>query len=69
MEPIMRRFAIALGLTVFAAALGCKHIGGKCDCQAHPGDAAPQMITNPHPSAPVISPAPLAIPPANRPAN
>lgn len=52
MEPVMRRLAVILGLTLVAATLGCKHIGGKNDCQAHPGDAAPLPITNPYPSAP-----------------
>jgi hypothetical protein len=53
MVPIMRRISFLLGLTLLVASIGCKHVGGKCDCNAHPGDAAPHTITNPHPSAPV----------------
>jgi hypothetical protein len=56
MEPVMRRLAAILGLTFLAASLGCHHIGGKCDCQAHPGDAVPVPITNPYPSAPANVP-------------
>ena len=50
----MRRF-IAL-MCVFAAlvaALGCQHIGGKCDCGYNPSDYPISGPTNPHPSAPV----------------
>jgi hypothetical protein len=63
MEPVMRRFATVLGLTLLAASLGCKHVGGKCDCQSNPGDAVPLPITNPYPTAPVPSALP-AIPPS-----
>lgn len=54
----MRRF-IALGV-VFAAlvaALGCQHIGGKCDCGYNPSDYQITGPTNPHASAPVVRPA------------
>jgi len=54
----MRRIAFALGLAILAASLGCKHVGGKCDCQSSPADATPHTITNPHPSALVPAPAP-----------
>jgi hypothetical protein len=54
----MRRIALILGLMLLVS-VGCKHVAGKCDCQSHPGDAAPQMITNPHPAAPV----PTTLPP------
>lgn len=53
----MRRIAIALSLMLLAATLGCHHVGGKCDCQAHPADGAPHSITNPYPSG-VVAPAP-----------
>lgn len=62
----MRRIALILGLTLLAASLGCKHIGGKSDCQSHPGDAAPHVITAPYPSAPVVLP---ATPPIVKPGN
>jgi len=55
---VMRRIALILGLMLLVS-MGCKHVAGKCDCQSHPGDAAPQMITNPHPAAPV----PTTLPP------
>ena len=58
----MRRIALVLGLTLLAASLGCKHVGGKCDCQSHPGDAAPQAITPPYPSAPVVPAVPAKLP-------
>lgn len=55
----MRRY-IAL-MSVFAAlvaAVGCQHIGGKCDCGYNPSDYQIQGPTNPHPSAPVLKPVP-----------
>ena len=61
MVPVMRRIAAILALTLLATSLGCKHIGGKCDCQSHPADAAPHAITNPYPSAPVVITAPSGI--------
>lgn len=54
----MRRIALTLCVTLLAAAVGCHHIGGKCDCQSHPGDGAPYTITNPYPSAAVTPAAP-----------
>ena len=62
---VMRRISLVLGLTLLAASLGCKHVGGKHDCLSHPGDAAPQAITPPYPSAAVI----VATPPAPKPGN
>jgi hypothetical protein len=59
MVPVMRRF-IAL-MSVFAAlvvALGCNHIGGKCDCGYNPNDYPIGAPTNPYPSAPVVKPVP-----------
>jgi hypothetical protein len=35
----MRRFIAILGLVVLSA-VGCHHVGGKCDCGPTPGDAA-----------------------------
>ena len=51
-----RRILLACVLSFLAAGLGCQHVGGKCDCQAHPADAVPLPITNPYPSAPVVAP-------------
>jgi hypothetical protein len=46
-------------LGLLAAALGCQHVGGKCDCQAHPADAVIPGPTAPYPAAP----APGTVPP------
>ncbi len=48
-----RTIATFTMLGLFGAALGCQHIGGKCDCGAHPSDAQPVPIGNPYPYAPV----------------
>jgi len=60
-----RRIAIVSVLGLLATGFGCRHIGGKCDCQANPADGVPLPLTNPYPSAPVpgFAPSP-AIPPA-----
>ena len=53
----MRRY-IAL-MSVFAAllaALGCQHIGGKCDCGFNPND---YPITGPTPPYPTVPAKPL----------
>ena len=53
MVPVMRRrIAILSVLGLLGAGLGCQHIGGKCDCQAHPSDAVLPGPTNPYPTAP-----------------
>ncbi|HEY2787570.1 MAG TPA: hypothetical protein VGJ05_21620 [Fimbriiglobus sp.] len=53
----MRRIAVlaAFALTMVVG-LGCKHIAGKCDCTAHPDDAAIYTPGNPYPV--VTPPAP-----------
>jgi len=59
MVTVMRRF-IAL-MSVFAAlvaALGCHHVGGKCDCGYNPSDYQITGPTNPYASAPVAKPTP-----------
>ena len=35
----MRRIIAILGVLVLGT-IGCKHVGGKCDCGSSPGDAA-----------------------------
>ncbi len=47
---------------VFAAGLGCKHVGGRCDCTNHPGDATPLPPSNPYPT--VGTPVPATATPA-----
>lgn len=55
MVPVMRRrIAILSVLGLLGAGLGCQHIGGKCDCQAHPSDAVLPGPSNPYPTAPVV---------------
>jgi hypothetical protein len=57
MVPVMRRY-LAL-MPVFAAlvaALGCCHVGGKCDCGFNPNDYPVHAPTDPYPTAPVAKP-------------
>lgn len=57
----MRRYIVLMGvLAVLVAALGCRHVGGKCDCGYNPADYPIQPPVNPHPSAP---PAPVKVVP------
>ena len=56
----MRRFfALIPVAAALVAALGCQHIGGKCDCGASPNDAVPNPIVTPYPAAPVVKPVPV----------
>lgn len=65
MVPVMYRRITMMGvLGLLAAAFGCKHIGGKCDCGANPADAVIAGPTNPYPAAPVLSAVPAPIPPS-----
>ncbi len=63
----MRRTAtIAAVLGVGLAGLGCRHVGGKCDCGAHPADAVVTAPPAPYPAHPVTvssSPLPSAVAP------
>ena len=53
----MRRYITLMSaFAVLVAALGCQHVGGKCDCGYNPSDYQITAPTNPHPSAPVIKP-------------
>lgn len=54
----MRRYiALMSALAALVGALGCQHIGGKCDCGYNPSDYQINAPTNPHASAPVAAPA------------
>jgi hypothetical protein len=68
MDPDMhRRMMMTAVVGVLAAGFGCRHVGGKCDCGAHPADAVVQTPTPPYPTAPApsLTPgAPTPIPPA-----
>ena len=62
----MRRYIPLMGvLALLLAALGCQHIGGKCDCGYNPSDYPIAGPTNPYPSAPVVKPAPPKLPGGN----
>ena len=55
----MRRYIALMGVfAALVAALGCQHIGGKCDCGYNPADYEIHAPTNPHPAAPVLKPIP-----------
>ena len=49
-----RMIAMMTVLGGLAAGLGCKHIGGKCDCGFHPSD---YPIAAPTPPYPAVVPA------------
>jgi hypothetical protein len=52
MVPVMSRRIAMMALLggLIAAGLGCRHIGGKCDCQSNPADAVMQGPTPPYPA-------------------
>jgi hypothetical protein len=57
MVQVMRRYiALLVACAALAVSLGCKHIGGKCDCGYNPSDYDIHAPTNPYPSAPVVKP-------------
>lgn len=59
----MRRYcALMVACAALALALGCRHVGGKCDCGYNPADYPIHPPTNPHASAPVLKPAPMPAP-------
>jgi hypothetical protein len=57
-----RRIALLSVLGLLTVALGCRHVGGKCDCGAHPADAVIAGPVNPYPAVPAPGTAP-AVPP------
>jgi hypothetical protein len=47
----MRRIvALAVVFGTFAAGLGCRHVGGTCDCSHHPDNAIINPPGNPYPT-------------------
>ena len=55
----MRRYiALTVMFAALVAALGCQHIGGKCDCGFNPNDYPIPPITDPNPVYPVAKPVP-----------
>ncbi len=57
----MRRYiALTFAFAVLTAALGCQHIGGKCDCGYNPSDYPIPPLSPAHPSipAPAVKPTP-----------
>jgi hypothetical protein len=63
-----RSLALMSAVAVLAAALGCQHVGGKCDCGYNPSDYPIAAPTNPHAAAPVVAPAvvPAPVKPADK---
>jgi hypothetical protein len=61
-----RRILMSAVVGVLAAGFGCRHVGGKCDCGAHPADAVITPPSSPYPTAPApgLSGAPAPIPPS-----
>ena len=59
----MRRFIAILSVAVvFQIGLGCRHVGGKCDCQPGPGNA--HSYTTPpmaYQSSPILGSDPLPL--------
>lgn len=65
MVPVMiRRISMLSVVGLLVAGFGCRHIGGKCDCGAHPADAVIAGPTTPYPTAPVLGGGPAPIPPS-----
>jgi hypothetical protein len=52
----MRRLfaSVAACAALALAAVGCQHVGGKCDCGYNPSDYPIAGPTDPHASAPVL---------------
>jgi hypothetical protein len=60
MVPDMRRRILMTAVVgVLAAGIGCRHVGGKCDCGAHPADAVVMPPTPPYPTAPAPGTTPV----------
>ena len=61
----MRRYIAFLSMfAALVSGLGCSHVGGKCDCGYNARDYQITGPTDPHPSAPVLKPAPPAMMPS-----
>lgn len=58
-----RRMMMTAVVGVLAAGFGCRHVGGKCDCGAHPADAVITPATPPYPTAPAPGLTPGAVTP------
>lgn len=50
-----RTIAMLSVLGGLGAGLGCQHIGGKCDCQAHPSDSVILPPSAPYAAIPVAA--------------
>ena len=49
----MRRFIAVLGIAILGT-LGCRHVGGKCDCGPTPGEATLYAPMHGYPTGPVV---------------
>jgi hypothetical protein len=55
MVQVMRRYiALVVVCAVVTISLGCRHVGGKCDCGYNPADYPIPAQTNPYPAVPVL---------------
>jgi hypothetical protein len=60
----MRRYiALFVACAALAASLGCRHVGGKCDCGYNPADYPIPSLTNPYPAVPAAKPLPPKVSP------
>jgi hypothetical protein len=63
MVQVMRRYiALVVACAVVTISLGCRHVGGKCDCGYNPADYPIPAQTNPYPAVPAIKPLPKVAP-------
>lgn len=49
----MRRIIAVLGIAILGT-LGCKHVGGKCDCGPGPGEAVTYAPMSTYQTTPVV---------------
>jgi hypothetical protein len=60
METPMRRALLLTAIfSSFVAGLGCRHVGGRCDCTNNPADAVLPVPSNPFPVVGAPAPAPI----------
>jgi hypothetical protein len=62
----MRRILAIAGMCLFGA-LGCQHVGGKCDCGPQPGEAGMYAPYTTPTTTVKPAPAPTTTPPADVP--
>lgn len=45
----MRKIVLASSILAIVVGMGCKHVGGKCDCNHHPDNDTPPAMGQPYP--------------------